>query len=185
MGWNTPAGATPASSAPYVVLGEETLGEADTFATITIDPTGYRELKITILALSLRASTSADDVGLQLNGESGASDYQYCVGNNIPSAASDTRYTPTYAYVGSAPTDDGGFVARGLILAVIPLPAVAIRHPVQYRSGKLNTGGPYDAFIQFGTSWHMTEDPITTIQCISATGSDFQTGSMWKVEGLL
>jgi hypothetical protein len=180
--WGPTASSGPAASD---LLGSETLGADGQFATVSLGSlTDYRELQLVVRTCSLRAVTTAADLAIRLNGDSGATSYQTAYGTNIPSALSDARRVASEGLLGPAPTDAGGFVALGLSLATIPLPSEAIRHAIRFSAAKLNTSGVYDSLKYTGTAWHMTEAAVTSLTLISLSGSDFLAGSNWRIYGV-
>ena len=181
MGYDTPSGAATGA----VVLASETRGSYGALATVTLgDLSGFRELQIVARLSSNRASTVADDVGLRLNGDTAVADYDYAVIDNIPLARANARLEPGYAYGGICPTDDGGFLALGLITMIIPFPGLAIRHAIQTESTKINSGGVYKSLCINGVSWHMAEEVISSVQIYSVWGADFRTGSSLTIYGV-
>jgi hypothetical protein len=171
-----------ATSLGIEVISHQELSAGGTFSVVSWT-NNYREIRVSCGLLSLRASTSGDDVILVLNGDTTnanyGAQYGYMYGtSNL--AASSGGFGP----IGTAATVDGGGNYFSSHEAVLTGPTTTGTHGWVYRANKLNTGGGYTYLSSWGGATYTQTGAITSVQVLSWNAANFQTGSWVTVFGV-
>ena len=155
----------------WTTITQQTLGSAQ--ASISVDVTGYRLIKVYIAGRTARTSAGSDNIGLRFNSDSD---------NNYSSNGGALTSIATIGTVAASQTNTD---RAGYITALIGLGSSAYTSGESASSFVASTGTTAATVTTVGFLWNgSVSAAVTSMQILSANGHNLSAGFTVVVEGI-
>jgi hypothetical protein len=175
------AGGVPPIVSDYELISTTVLGsnQASVVFDVSSFSSTYKHLQIRAAVRSIRADT-ADQVGIRMNGDTGANYSWHYLEGNGSSVYSDDGVSQTDIFAGWMPANTAGAnIFSSFVTDYLDVYSTTKNKTLRHSSGTT----PFNV-VSLNSGMRMNTEALTSITVLSRLSSQFATGSRFSLYGI-